>query len=109
MSSSSKGDDHLRANDLVVLRSPWANIQRNVRLTHAKVKRSQRLIRQSLHLLQASASHVRPLVGDPGWQAAALGPSLARAYMRRPIRSGPPGETEDSEVAEVAETADGSA
>jgi hypothetical protein len=52
-------------------------------LTRARIDQSQQTIERSLHLLQAAATHVRPPEGDPGRRAAALGPSLARAAMRR--------------------------
>jgi hypothetical protein len=100
------------ANDLIELRSPWANIEHNVRLTHAKIQASQQLIRQSLYLMQAAAKRVRPPAGDSARQAAALGPSLARLYMRRHVLSAPPMQPEDSEItvsAVSAKTTDGSA
>ena len=105
MSTPFTGVNNVETGDLIGLHSPWANIQRNVRLSHAKMQASQELIRQSLDLMQAAASRVRLLAGDPGQRAAALGPSLARAYMRHHVLSEPPEQPEDSEV---AETADGS-
>jgi hypothetical protein len=59
-------------------------------LSVALLAHSSRSRARSLSLLATSAARLHPPTSDPGRRAAALGPSLARAVMRRAGRIGAP-------------------